>query len=217
MKTNFARGTASYRSPEVLENQKYNNRTDIFALGCIIFELITGQKLFSNDWAVHQYTLSGNSIFPSNWPLSEHGSPLYSLGELASELLAVLPTRRPGAVQTIQRLRRIKTHQQFQGPIVDEFVNQKGVDPTSEFAELSIADDAFLIQQDNRTPLEMSPPAPLTVLRGLRMLGSSRSAANSRKLDSSRHHEEHDTIGTYLASAEGTSVGYDYLLSVINT
>ena len=62
--TNLLRGTESYRAPEILTNQKSNNRADIFALGCIIFEIITSEKLFSSDWKVQEYGEKGNSIFP---------------------------------------------------------------------------------------------------------------------------------------------------------
>ena len=41
-----ARGTESYRAPEVLENNRFNNPADIFALGCIIYEILTGRKPF---------------------------------------------------------------------------------------------------------------------------------------------------------------------------
>ena len=39
----------SYRAPEVVLGLKYDQRIDIWSLGCILFELLTGKVLFVND------------------------------------------------------------------------------------------------------------------------------------------------------------------------
>lgn len=38
--------TRQYRSPEVILGSKYNETTDMWSLGCMIFELLTGDFLF---------------------------------------------------------------------------------------------------------------------------------------------------------------------------
>ena len=38
--------TRYYRAPEIILKQKYNNKIDIWSIGCIIFELLTGHILF---------------------------------------------------------------------------------------------------------------------------------------------------------------------------
>jgi len=38
------------------ENAKFNNKVDIFALGCILYEVSTGVKLFTSDFAIHDYS-----------------------------------------------------------------------------------------------------------------------------------------------------------------
>lgn len=56
------RGTACCRAPEVLaECATYNNGADIWALGCILFELCTGKKAFHSDWATRDYAVSNTS------------------------------------------------------------------------------------------------------------------------------------------------------------
>jgi serine/threonine protein kinase len=49
--TEFARGTSGYRAPELLlqDTAVYNNKVDIWALGCILFELVVGTKPFTTD------------------------------------------------------------------------------------------------------------------------------------------------------------------------
>lgn len=40
-------GTKDYMSPEILNGVKYDFKTDIWSAGCVIFELITLEKLKS--------------------------------------------------------------------------------------------------------------------------------------------------------------------------
>ena len=39
-------GTLPYCSPEVLRGQPYNYKTDVWALGCILYELVTSKRAF---------------------------------------------------------------------------------------------------------------------------------------------------------------------------
>lgn len=45
-------GTLGYMSPEQLRGEPVDEATDIFALGCILFELVTGRRAFWRDTAV---------------------------------------------------------------------------------------------------------------------------------------------------------------------
>jgi len=55
--SNYGRGKPSYRAPELILNSKsgFNNKVDIWSLGCILFEMVTGTKAFNGDHAVLQY------------------------------------------------------------------------------------------------------------------------------------------------------------------
>ena len=44
-------GTAAYLAPEQIRGEEVDARTDLFALGSIVFELLTGQRAF--DWREH--------------------------------------------------------------------------------------------------------------------------------------------------------------------
>ena len=45
MSTQFC-GTAQYVSPEVLEDQPATKECDLWALGCIVFQCLTGKMMF---------------------------------------------------------------------------------------------------------------------------------------------------------------------------
>jgi hypothetical protein len=80
----------------------------MFALGCILFEVTTGQKLFPDDWNIREYALKGEPIFPNMWPACVPGSRLNSLGDLAQALLDVDPFKRPSAMETAFALDSIR-------------------------------------------------------------------------------------------------------------
>ncbi len=43
-----ANGTMPYCSPEVLMNEPYNQKTDVWALGCILFEMLARRRAFND-------------------------------------------------------------------------------------------------------------------------------------------------------------------------
>src|SRR5271154_3681805 len=66
----YSHGTSCYRAPELLRQPaKYTNRSDLWALGCIIYELSADRTAFDGDWAVHKYDQSKDTIMynPYQW------------------------------------------------------------------------------------------------------------------------------------------------------
>jgi serine/threonine protein kinase len=60
--TQYARGAVCYRAPEMIgEDPGFNNRTDIWALGCWGYEMSTGSKLFRDDLSPHSKTTTSTT------------------------------------------------------------------------------------------------------------------------------------------------------------
>ena len=83
-------GTAHYMSPEVVEGKAYNKKSDVWSLGCILYELITLKRAFDGtSLSVILWKILKREIIP----LPEHYSD--ELKRLTKEILNTDPTKRP--------------------------------------------------------------------------------------------------------------------------
>lgn len=100
MSTELSRGTASYRAPELItESPTFSDRVDIWALGCILYELSVKRKAFKGDWAVREYAaMKGQLVVPleNTTELARARRPLTNL---VHNMLRVDSKDRPNAQQ----------------------------------------------------------------------------------------------------------------------
>uniref|UniRef100_A0A8C7EBS3 non-specific serine/threonine protein kinase n=1 Tax=Nothoprocta perdicaria TaxID=30464 RepID=A0A8C7EBS3_NOTPE len=83
-------GTPYYLSPEICENRPYNNKTDIWSLGCVLYELCALKHPFEGN-SLHQLVLK---ICGGHFqPVSPNYS--YDLKILISQLFKISPRDRP--------------------------------------------------------------------------------------------------------------------------
>ncbi|NWS27677.1 NEK5 kinase, partial [Polioptila caerulea] len=83
-------GTPYYLSPEICENRPYNNKTDIWSLGCVLYELCALKHPFQGN-SLHELVLK---ICRGRFqPVSPNYS--YDLRILMSQLFKISPRDRP--------------------------------------------------------------------------------------------------------------------------
>ena len=73
IETNKVRGTVNYIAPEIWNGEPYNARSDVWALGCILFELCTLQLAFPGEVAqVYGKIMNGKfDPIPAHLPYSD--------------------------------------------------------------------------------------------------------------------------------------------------
>ena len=90
-KRNTFVGTAEYVSPEVLNDSEVGPETDLWALGCIIYQMYTGHSPFKDktEYLVFRKILEQNMTIPKELPLEA--------ANLIKALLIAEPLRRLGS------------------------------------------------------------------------------------------------------------------------
>src|SRR5262245_62126902 len=107
-------GTVQYMAPEQLEGNPADERTDIFAFGAVLYEMLTGRRAFEG---ATDASLIGNILHTEPTPPSsiEAKIPL-ALDRLVRTCLAKHHGARPQSVTTLLRdLTAIRTTQLVSG------------------------------------------------------------------------------------------------------
>lgn len=139
--TAFSRGTDGYRAPELLHEQStYSNKVDIWAIGCIFFELIFFRRAFSNDFAVLRHGLKEMQLeIPLNTVkeiFPEDISSDSAIGLLDS-MFEIDPANRPSAQVILSKLPAI-----FDVKIDFQSIDQSTVDISTRFNDMTLSQSA---------------------------------------------------------------------------
>jgi len=124
--------TPLYGAPEVLgldsssETSDYTNSVDIWSLGCVIFELLVGTRLFVSVGQVSRY-------FFKKWPFPEDelkrlSPPTDNIGiSLLKSMLQIHPERRPTAAEALSHpwLENLETHNEYSGDDEDKTIKSR--------------------------------------------------------------------------------------------
>ncbi len=92
-------GTPSYMAPEQARGESVDGRADLFALGAILYEMLTGKRAFTGDNTVSVLTSLAVETPPP--PSEVNASVPPPLSELVMQLLAKRPDQRPGSAQEV--------------------------------------------------------------------------------------------------------------------
>ncbi|XP_073840176.1 phosphoinositide-dependent kinase 1 isoform X2 [Musca autumnalis] len=139
-------GTAQYVSPEVLQNAPITPAADLWALGCIIYQMMSGLPPFrgSNDYVIFKEIIACNLDFPQGFDKDAE--------DLVKKLLKLNPAERLGAQDINGHYESIRSHPFFKN--VDfEAVRQTTPPPISPFLpDLVREDENEFMLCDNLEP-----------------------------------------------------------------
>ncbi|XP_066429639.1 serine/threonine-protein kinase Nek1 isoform X2 [Eleutherodactylus coqui] len=143
-------GTPYYLSPEICENRPYNNKSDIWALGCVLYEMCTLKHAFE---AGNMKNLVLKIIRGSYPPVSVHYS--YDLRSLLSILFKRNPRDRPSVTSILEKPFILKRIEKFLSPqlIAEEFGLGAGLIPPKP------AGPAVAAKRPAQVTPSASPPA----------------------------------------------------------
>ncbi len=99
--TGVLKGKIGYMSPEQLRFQKPTQRSDLFALGVVLYELVTCARLYRGADALETAQLILNAPAPDLY--ADHPDAPPDLVELVFELLAKEPEDRPPSARDVAR------------------------------------------------------------------------------------------------------------------
>jgi eukaryotic-like serine/threonine-protein kinase len=94
------RGTVRYMSPEQMRGDPVDSRADLYSLGCVLFEMLTGRTPFEGDLAALSYAHTHTPAPPVR---SINPAVPVAMDELVAAMLEKDPARRPQTGQEVQR------------------------------------------------------------------------------------------------------------------
>ncbi|GAM19961.1 hypothetical protein SAMD00019534_031360 [Acytostelium subglobosum LB1] len=108
IRSNSFVGTAEYVSPELINNKETSTESDLWALGCIIYQLSTGRLPFrgKTEFLTFQKISNRELVYPTNMNAV--------IKDLIEKLLIVKPTDRLGS-PAMGSFAKLKEHPFFEG------------------------------------------------------------------------------------------------------
>jgi eukaryotic-like serine/threonine-protein kinase len=104
--THYKRGKSSYRAPEILFRGVYSNKSDIWAIGCMLYRLMLGRPAFPSEGAVGSYFESGALDIPIDSETFPDERRRLFVSKVILEMLDRNPQMRPRAEELYMKFIR---------------------------------------------------------------------------------------------------------------
>lgn len=117
-RTNSFVGTAHYVSPEILKGEQLTKAADLWAVGCIIYQMISGLPPFraGSEYLIFQKILERDLNFPEGFNKLAK--------DLVQRLIQIEPIKRLGAKDQSDLYESIRNHEFFDGIVWDKLRSQ---------------------------------------------------------------------------------------------
>ncbi|PUU79029.1 kinase-like domain-containing protein [Tuber borchii] len=187
--------TQLYSAPEVLgldsssETSNYTNSVDIWSLGCVIYELLAGAKLFPLEGQVSRY-------FFGKWPFPEDklkglSPPTDDIGiSLLKSMLLIRPEDRPTAAGALSHgwLAGLESYGEESGDDQDQRAQSLGEGASGRRGRKQLAiHDIPKKKRRERNPITQDDTKPILggVVLGARSQGGSHATTPKARIDGS--------------------------------
>ncbi len=141
-RTGLVLGTPNYMSPEQARGKDVDHRTDIYALGCVAFEMVTGRVPFQADNPTDAVIMHVQEPVPSLRPLRESTPKL--LDKLVRAMLAKKAENRPTLQQVKEVLANIAATLDTRSPYASATFAERIENMRSRVTEVAAQMDAAL-------------------------------------------------------------------------
>ncbi|XP_053602798.1 serine/threonine-protein kinase Nek8-like [Plodia interpunctella] len=99
-KTSTVIGTPYYLAPELCEGKPYDTKSDVWALGCLLYEMCTHTRAFNAETLVGLVkAITSGSVHPIDMTIYSRG-----MQDLIDSMLSILPDKRPAVKELMGRL-----------------------------------------------------------------------------------------------------------------
>ena len=95
-KSKVVKGTRSYMAPEQIRKKKCDERTDVYAFGCVLYELCTGKPPYTGDTPNDLLTKHLNASIPS--PIVHNDNVTREFANLVKSMMAKKQDGRPASM-----------------------------------------------------------------------------------------------------------------------
>ncbi|MEM6687934.1 MAG: serine/threonine-protein kinase [Planctomycetota bacterium] len=122
-----AKGTRSYMAPEQIRNKVCDERTDVYAFGCVLYELVTGKPPYTGDTPNDLLNRHLNASIPS--PIVHNDNVTREFANLVKSMMAKRADKRPSSMwEVLKEFRGIETFKKVpRKPELSVFESMPGI------------------------------------------------------------------------------------------